>query len=97
MFVVDGKHVLLDHTDEERTIAKVLANYLGKGVELAPRVLMPQNVRALDYLIDSPPYKLKTPTGTGTGKNTVFDMIKHGKGQASHFVINIDKTKLSKN
>lgn len=46
-YVVDGKHVQLDHTEEERTIAKVLVNYLGKG-------------------------------------------------QASHFVINIDKTKLSK-
>lgn len=94
-YVVNGKHVQLDHTEEERTIAKVLVNYLGKDVELAPRVLMPQNVRTSDYIVDGTPYELKTPTGTG--KNTVFDMIKHGKGPASHFVINIDKTKLSKN
>ncbi len=94
-YVVDDKHVRLDHTEEERTIAKVLANYLGKDVELAPRVLMPQNVRTPDYIVDGTPYELKTPTGTGP--NTVFDMIKHGKGQASHFVINIDKTQLSKN
>lgn len=93
--VVDGKHVQLDHTEEERTIAKVLVNYLGKNVEFAPQVLMPQNVRTSDYIVDSTPYELKT--STGAGKNTAFDMIKHRKGQASHFVINIDRTKLSKN
>ena len=55
---------------------------------------MPQNVRTPDDIVDGTPYELKTPTGAG--KNTVFDMIKHGKRQASHFVINIDKTQLSK-
>lgn len=92
--VVDGKHVLMDHTEEERTIAKVLANYLGNDVELAPRMLMPQNVRTPDYIVDGRPYELKT--STGAGKSAVFDMIKHGKGPASQLVINIEKNQAFK-
>ena len=72
----------------------MLVNYLGKDVELAPRVLMPQNVRTSDYIVDGTPYELKAPTGAG--KNTVFDIIKHGKGQANNFIVNIDKTPLSR-
>lgn len=92
-YVVDGKHVLLDHSEEERGIAKVLARYLEKEVHLVPRIQWPRNIRTPDYLIDGDGYDLKTPLGSG--KNTVFDMIRHGKGQANSFVINIDKTLLS--
>ena len=93
-YVVDGKHVFIDHDAEERTIAKVLSRHLKKEVLLIPRVAKPPNIRTPDYLIDGDGYDLKTPLGSG--KNTVFDMIKHGKGQANNFIVNIDKTPLSR-
>ena len=93
-YVVDGKHVFIDHTAEERMIAEVLARHLKAEVHLIPRVSHPPNVRTPDYLINGDGYDLKTPLGSG--KNTVFDMIKHGKGQANNFIVNIDKTPLSR-
>lgn len=93
-YVVDGKHVFIDHTAEERMIAEVLARHLKAEVHLIPRVSHPPNVRTPDYLINGDGYDLKTPLGSG--KNTVFDIIKHGKGQANNFIVNIDKTPLSR-
>lgn len=93
-YVVNGKHVFIDHTAEERMIAEVLARHLKAEVHLIPRVSHPPNVRTPDYLINGDGYDLKTPLGSG--KNTVFDIIKHGKGQANNFIVNIDKTPLSR-
>ena len=75
-------------------IAEVLARHLKAEVHLIPRVSHPPNVRTPDYLINGDGYDLKTPLGSG--KNTVFDIIKHGKGQANNFIVNIDKTPLSR-
>ena len=93
LYKVDGKHVLLDHTAHEKMIAYFLSMELRTPVSLVPRVTFPKKIKTPDYLIHNEKYDLKTPQGTG--KNTIFDLIKKSKGQANNFVICIDKTKLS--
>lgn len=91
-YKVNGKHVFLDHTVKEQRVADILSKELNVIVELVPRVVVPQNIRTPDFYINKISYDLKTPTGAG--KSTIFDMIKHGKGQANHFILCLDQTPL---
>lgn len=49
---VDGKHVILRPSRQERDIAEMLSRKYGKTVELVPQVLYPQGIQTPDYLID---------------------------------------------
>lgn len=92
-YKVDGKHILLDYSKEERKIAEIIAKEYGKSVKMVPRVVYPKNIKTPDYIIDGIQYDLKTPIGKG--KNTIYDMIKGKSGQSKNFIVNISKTKLS--
>lgn len=93
VYKIDGKHIVLDHTEYEQKIAHILAKELKATVGLVPRVNFPQGVKTPDYIIRDKWYDLKTPEGAG--KNTVFDLIKKSKGQAENFIICADRTRLS--
>lgn len=93
LFEVNGKTVLLDYSAHEKEIAEIIAEKSGKSVEMVPRVTYPQGIQTPDYLIDGAKYDLKTPLGSG--KNTLYGMVKSKKRQANNFVICADKTELS--
>ena len=76
-YEVDGKHVLLDHSKDEKVIAQIVADHLDESVYLVPRVLSPKGISTPDYLIGKERYDLKSPTGKG--KNTLFDMVSKEK------------------
>ena len=84
-YKVDSKCVLLDHSEEEREIADILAKKYG-------RILYPQRIKTPDYLIEDEKYDLKSPTGSG--KNTIYDLVRKSKAQADNFIICLDKTLL---
>lgn len=90
---VDGKHVFLAATENEREIAKLLSRELDTDICLVPKVMYPPGIRTPDYLIYGVGYDLKTPVGSG--KATIYDMLRHGKGQARRFIVDANMTKLS--
>lgn len=92
IFKVDGKSVLLDYSEHEKTIANIIAGRYGKSVKMIPRVLNPTGVRTADYEINGELYDLKTPTGNG--KNTIYDAVKGSKGQSKRIIVCTDKTGL---
>jgi len=91
-YKVDSKCILLDHSEEEREIADILAKKYGKSVKLVPRILYPQRIKTPDYLIEDEKYDLKSPTGSG--KNMIYDLVRKSKAQADNFIICLDKTLL---
>lgn len=92
VYKVDGKRVLLDYDAHEKAVAKVIAKESGRNVQLVPRITFPQGIQTPDYLIEGVRYDLKTPVGSG--KNTLYGMVKSKKKQANNFVICADKTLL---
>ncbi len=62
-YVVDGKHVVLQPSEQERSIAEILSKRYGKTVELVPKIMYPQGIQTPDFLIDDVRFDLKSPIG----------------------------------
>ncbi|EJU22974.1 phage protein F-like protein [Peptoanaerobacter stomatis] len=92
-YKVDGRHVKLDYDSNEKNIADIIAQKYGKDVQMVPRILEPKKCRTPDYLINGEKYDLKSPTGSG--KNTIYDIVKSSKNQADNCIIALNKTNLS--
>ena len=92
-YVVDGVHVLLKPSEQERKVAQILSAKYGKTVELVPQVVYPQGIQTPDYLIDGERFDLKSPTGKG--KNLLYGLIARKKGQSHNFIIDITNCPLS--
>ena len=92
VYKVDNKCVLLDHNQEEKETANIFSEKYGKSVQLVPRILYPQKIRTPDYLIEGEKYDLKTPIGSG--KNTIYDLVRKSKAQADNFIICLDNVAL---
>lgn len=90
---VDGKHVVLRPTSQEREIAEALSRQYGKHVVLVPQIMFPQGIRTPDYLIDGKRFDLKSPTGNG--KNLLYGLIAKKQRQAHNFIVDITKCPLS--
>lgn len=92
-YYVDGKHVVLQPTSQEKRIANILSKKYGKTVEFVPQVMYPQGIQTPDYLIDGKRYDLKSPTGSG--KNLLYGLIAKKQKQPHNFIIDIEKCPLS--
>lgn len=91
-YTVDGKHVVLDNTEHEREVAKLISEEIGEKVSLVPRVVFPQGVSTPDYIIGDKKYDLKEPIGSG--KNVLYNMVHKKKSQANNFIFDISKCPL---
>lgn len=91
-YKVDGKHVILDNTKNEKEIAKIISKELGKQVQMVPRVVFPQGVSTPDYIIENQKFDLKEPTGSG--KNVLYNMVHKKKSQANNFIFDISNCPL---
>lgn len=92
-YVVDNFHVVLKPSKEEIEIAELLATKYGKQVYLLPRINIPENIQTPDYLIDGKKFDLKSPRGSG--KNTLFNLLRKKSKQSSNFIINFNNCKLT--
>lgn len=92
-YKVDGKHVILRPTKQEREVAAVLGGKYGKAVEFVPQVVFPQGIQTPDYLIDKERFDLKSPTGKG--KNLLYGLVAKKKRQSHNFIIDITNCPLS--
>lgn len=93
IYKVDGKHVILHPTSQERIIAATLSAQYGKAVQFVPQVVFPQGIQTPDYLIDGDRFDLKSPTGKG--KNLVYGLIAKKRKQANNFIIDISECPLA--
>ena len=93
-YIVDGKNVIMKHTEKEKEVAKILGEIYGGKVKIIPAVLNPQHIKTPDYMIKNIKYDLKEPTGSS--KTTIYDLFKHKSKQANNFVIDIHKSGLDR-
>lgn len=92
-YKVDGKHIILRPTEQEREVAAVLSEKYGKTVEFVPQVMHPQGIQTPDYMIDGDRFDLKSPTGRG--KNLLYGMLAKKKRQSPNFIFDITGCPLS--
>lgn len=92
-YKVDGKHVILRPTKQEREVADVLSVKYGKVVEFVPQVMFPQGIQTPDYLVDGEKYDLKSPAGRG--KNLLYGMLAKKNKQSPNFIFDITDCPLS--
>ncbi len=93
IYKVDGKHVILHPTKQEREVAAILSGKYGKHVEFVPQVVFPQGVQTPDYLVGGDRFDLKSPIGRG--KNVIYGLIAKKHKQADNFIIDISECPLS--
>lgn len=92
-YKVDGKHVILHPTRQEKGVAVTLSQKYGKTVEYVPQVMYPQGIQTPDYLIDGERFDLKSPTGGG--KNLLYSMVYKKSKQSPNFIFDITDCPLS--
>lgn len=92
-YKVDGKHVILRPTQQEREVAAILSGKYGKTVEFVPQVMYPLGIQTPDYIIDGSRFDLKSPTGRG--KNLLYGMLAKKKRQSPNFIFDITGCLLS--
>lgn len=92
-YVVDGHHVVLDHSQQEYQVANWLSVKTGRKVALVPRVNYPEGIHTPDYLVDGVPFDLKEIKGSG--KSVIDNNAKKAKKQAPNIIFDITKTPLS--
>lgn len=92
-YKVDGKHVILRPTEQEKEVVAVLSGKYGKTVELVPQVMYPQGVQTPDYLIAGERFDLKSPTGRS--KELFYNVVSKKREQASSFIFDVTNCPLS--
>lgn len=92
-YQVDGKHVILRPTEQERDVAAILSERYGKRVEFVPQIMVPQGVQTPDYLIDGERFDLKSPTGRS--KDLLYNVVSKKRKQASSFIFDVTDCPLS--
>lgn len=93
-YLVDGKNVILDYSEKENKIAHQIANKFGVEVKLNPKIQTPKGIPAADYMINGVAYDLKEIEKDGN--NNIDTAVKSAKRQASNFVLDYTKSKLTK-
>lgn len=86
-YVVDGKNVILDHSEDEINIANWIVNNIGGEVYLYPRIVMPKGIRTPDYIWNDEKWDLKTINSHG--KNTLTTAVKNTKNQSNNLILDL--------
>ncbi len=92
-YKVDGKHVILRPTEQEREVAAILSGKYGKNIEFVPQVMVPQGIQTPDYLVDGERFDLKSPTGRS--KDLLYNVVSKKRRQASNFIFDVTDCPLS--
>lgn len=91
-YVVDGVYVILDTSENEKRVARIMSNEFGCEVQLVPRILKPDKIKTPDYIIFNERYDLKTINGNS--KSVLYNALTGKKMQAENFVFDITNCKL---
>ena len=93
-YVVDGHNVVNDHSEYEKHIGKVIAEFYHIPVWMVPRINEPKGISVPDLFVGNDKIIVDIKTPEGNGKNTLKNMLKHKKKQASVFLYDVSKTSL---
>lgn len=91
-YYVSKGEAVLDHSDREKEVAKIIKEKYKKEVGLRPRILI-DDKNTSDYLIDGEKWDLKELTQTG--KNTIKNAIQSKRKQASNFILDETNVKFT--
>lgn len=91
-YFVDGKNVLMEPSDREREVAKILGKAFGGQVNIIPRINNPASIKTPDYIINNERFDLKEITGKG--KYVIEGNLRKKKNQANNFIIDVTNTKM---
>lgn len=91
-YFVDGKNVLMEPSDRERKVAKILGKAFGGQVNIIPRINNPASIKTPDYIINNERFDLKEITGKG--KYVIEGNLRKKKNQANNFIIDVTNTKM---
>lgn len=93
-YVVDGHNVINDHSEYEMHIGKVIAEFYHIPVWMVPRINEPKGISVPDLFVGNDKINVDIKTPVGNGRNTLKNMLKHKKKQASVFLYDVSKTSL---
>ena len=91
-YFVDGKNVLMEPSDREKEVAKILGKAFGGQVNIIPRINNPASIKTPDYIINNERFDLKEITGKG--KYVIEGNLRKKKNQANNFIIDVTNTKM---
>lgn len=94
IYKVDGKNIILDYSKHEKEIAEWLKNTFGGEIYLCPKVNKPDGIQTPNYIWNNEKWDLKEISGNG--KRTIEDAIKKKSLQSNNFIIDISKSKISR-
>lgn len=92
-YIVDGKYVVLDYSENEKIIAEILRKEFGGEIFIVPKVLSPQGVKTPDYIFRGARYDLKELFGTS--KNMIYNRLHKQKKQSDNFILDFTNCTLS--
>lgn len=94
-YVVDGKNVVLDYSEQEKNIAEWLESTFGGQLRMNPRINNPEGIKTSDYIFRKESWDLKTIQGNSN--QVLYHAIRKKKSQSNNFIFDITKSELSIN
>ena len=91
-YKVDGKKVILNPTEREIQVAKIIGEIYGGKVKIIPRVSYPLGIKTPDYIIGDERFDLKQISGSG--KYVIEGNLKKKQEQANNFIIDITQSQI---
>ena len=92
-YIVDGKHVVLDYSENEKMVAEILRKEFGGEIFIVPKVLSPNGVKTPDYIFRGERYDLKELSGTS--KNLIYNRLHKQKKQSHNFILDFTNCALN--
>lgn len=92
-YIVNGKQVKLEPSNEEIETAELLGKMYGGKIKLIPKVTLVDNVETPDYIVNNERFDRKGINGSS--KTGIYNRIHSKQKQADNFVIDITNAKLT--
>ena len=92
-YYVDNNKVVFEPTKKEIATAVWISKKLNKKVGILPRINVPSGIKTADYLLDNEKWDLKILVSNRN--NAIYTSIRRDSKQASNFIFDISKSKLT--
>ncbi len=92
-YEVDGKNVVLDYSEKEKTIAEWLESSFGGELYMVPRINNPSGIKTPDYMYKNENWDLKTISGKSN--QALYHSVYNKNKQSNNFIFDISSSELS--
>ena len=90
-YKVDGKYVVLEPTQREMEVARIIGEIFGGQIKVIPKVNKPFGIKTPDYIVNDEKFDLKEIVGGG--KYAIQGNLKGKEKQSNNFIIDISNAK----